>query len=41
MAGSIDGNDLNVVRLDSCAECEGTDAAETVNADSNHDISSK
>ncbi len=37
MAGSVDGDDLDVVRLDGSAESQGTDAAETIDADFDHE----
>ena len=37
MAGGVDGDDLDVVRLDGGAESEGTDAAEAVDADFDHE----
>ena len=36
MAGSADGDDLDVVRLDGSAESQGTDAAEAIDADFDH-----
>ena len=36
MAGSADGDDLDVVRLDGSAESQGADTAETIDADFNH-----
>ncbi len=37
MAGSVDGDDLDVVRLDSGAEGQGADAAKAVDANFDHD----
>jgi hypothetical protein len=36
MTRSADGDDLDVVGLDGSAESEGTDAAETIDANFNH-----
>ena len=36
MAGSADRDDLDIVRLDSSAESQGTDATETVDANFDH-----
>ena len=37
MTRSVDRDDLDVVRLDGGAESEGTDAAEAVDADFDHE----
>ena len=36
IAGGVDGDDLDVVRLDSSAESQGADAAEAIDADFDH-----
>ena len=36
MTGSVDCNDLDVVRLDSCSESQRADAAETIDANFDH-----
>ena len=36
MAGSVDGNYFDVIRLDSCSESERTDAAETIDTNFDH-----
>jgi hypothetical protein len=41
MTGSADRNDLDVIGLDSGAESQGADAAETIDANFNHVYSSK
>ena len=38
MAGSVDGDDLDVIRLDGSAESERTDAAETIDTDFDHSV---
>jgi hypothetical protein len=40
MAGSVDRDDFDIVRLDRSTERERTDAAETIDANFNHVYSS-
>ena len=36
MAGSVDGDDFDVIRLDGCSESERADAAETIDTNFDH-----
>ena len=40
LAGSIDRDDFDIVRLDGSAKCEGADTAETIDTNFNHVYSS-